>query len=51
MARVPTPRPSFTVPTRIGAGEGVHHTWGDPSAGFVHDEVLISSGTLHALIF
>ena len=51
MARTPTPRPAFTSPTRIAAGAGVHHTWGDASAGFVHDEVLLSSATLHALIF
>lgn len=51
MARKPTPRPTFDLPTRIPAGGGVHHTWGDASAGFVHDEVLLSSAHLHALIF
>ena len=51
MARRPTPRPTFDLPTRIPAGAGVHHTWGDQGAGFVHDEVLVSSAHLHALIF
>lgn len=51
MARRPTPRPVFTEPTHLPAGAGVHHTWGDADAGHVHDEVLLSSLDLHALIF
>lgn len=51
MPRRPTPRPVFTEPTHLPADAGVHHTWGDTDAGHVHDEVLLSSLDLHALIF
>lgn len=50
-ARRSTPRPSYDHPTVIRPPEVTHHLWGDDEAGYVGDEVLISSGTLHALIF
>jgi quercetin dioxygenase-like cupin family protein len=46
-----TPRPSYDRPTVIRPPDVTHHLWGDDEAGYVGDEVLVSSGKLHALIF
>ena len=46
-----TPRISYTRATVIRAGAAVRHRWGDQSAGYVEDEVFISSRLLHSIIF
>jgi quercetin dioxygenase-like cupin family protein len=46
-----TPRVSYAAPTRVRAGEARRHRWGDDASGYVEDEVIISSGLLHAIIF
>jgi len=51
MARRATPRPEYDQPTVLRPPNVIHHLWGDDESGFVGDEVLLSSGTLHALIF
>ncbi len=51
MARRATPRPEYTHPTVIRPADVVRHLWGDEEAGFVGDEVLLSSQLLHGLIF
>ena len=51
MARRPTPRPEYDQPTVLRPPNVIHHLWGDDESGYVGDEVLLSSGTLHALIF
>ena len=51
MSRRATPRPSYDGPTVIRPPDVTHHLWGDEEAGYVGDEVLVSSGELHALIF
>lgn len=51
MARRPTPRPTYPLPTVIRPDEVTRHLWGDETSGFVGDEVLVSSSRLHALIF
>jgi uncharacterized cupin superfamily protein len=51
MVRRNTPRPSFDAPALITPANVTRHLWGDDEAGYVGDEVLLSSGTLHALIF
>jgi len=50
-ARRSTPRLSYDGPAVIRPPEVTHHLWGDADAGYVGDEVLVSSGKLHALIF
>ncbi len=51
MARRPTPRPTFDRPTVLRPAEMVQHLWGDEGAGYVGDEILLSSAKLHVLIF
>jgi quercetin dioxygenase-like cupin family protein len=51
MARRSTPRPTYDRPTVIRPPFVVHHLWGDEEAGYVGDEVLLSSQKIHALIF
>jgi quercetin dioxygenase-like cupin family protein/mannose-6-phosphate isomerase-like protein (cupin superfamily) len=50
-ARRSTPRPSYDGPAVVRPPEVTHHLWGDADAGYVGDEVLVSSAKLHALIF
>jgi quercetin dioxygenase-like cupin family protein len=50
-ARRSTPRPSYDGPVVVRPPEVTHHLWGDAEAGYVGDEVLVSSRKLHALIF
>jgi len=51
VARRSTPRPSFDRPTVLRPPDVVHHLWGDDTAGYVGDEILLSSANLHVLIF
>jgi quercetin dioxygenase-like cupin family protein len=51
VSRRPTPRPTYDSPALLPADSYVRHLWGNDESGFVGDEVLISSETLHALIF
>ncbi len=51
MNRRATPRPVYDSPAVIRPSDVTRHLWGDEISGYVGDEVLISSGTLHALIF
>jgi quercetin dioxygenase-like cupin family protein len=51
VSRRSTPRPSYDGPTVIQPAKVAHHLWGDAEAGYVGDEVLVSSRKLHALIF
>jgi quercetin dioxygenase-like cupin family protein len=51
MTRRATPRPVYDNPAIIRPPDVTRHLWGDETSGYVGDEVLISSGTLHALIF
>lgn len=51
MARRPTPRPEYDQPAVLRPPDVIHHLWGDEGSGYVGDEVLLSSQSLHALIF
>jgi quercetin dioxygenase-like cupin family protein len=51
MARRATPRPTYDAPGVIRSADCVRHLWGDPTSGYVGDEVLLSSSLLHVLIF
>lgn len=46
-----TPRPIYNEPTVIPASGKTRHLWGDATAGFVLDRVLLSSERLHVLDF
>ena len=47
----PSPRPAFDAPTAIREGDAVHHVWGDEEAGFVEDQIYVSSQLIHAIVF
>ncbi|MFM9050075.1 MAG: cupin domain-containing protein [Actinomycetota bacterium] len=51
MARRATPRPVYAQPQAITTDSVTRHLWGDAESGYVGDEVLLSTDTLHALIF
>ena len=51
MGRRATPRPEYDQPQIITPDSVVRHLWGDEESGYVGDEVLLSTGLLHALIF
>jgi len=51
MVRRATPRPVYTQPQVITTDSVTRHLWGDSESGYVGDEVLLSTDTLHALIF
>lgn len=51
MARRATPRPVYDQPEVVTPESVTRHLWGDDASGFVGDEVLLSTETLHALIF
>jgi quercetin dioxygenase-like cupin family protein len=51
MARRATPRPVYDQPHVVTSTNVTRHLWGDAASGFVGDEVLLSTDTLHALIF
>jgi quercetin dioxygenase-like cupin family protein len=47
----PSPRPAFSEPTQISSRSAVRHIWGDPGSGEVTDQIYVSSGFIHALVF
>lgn len=51
MARRATPRPVFDQPHVVTMDNVTRHLWGDAESGHVGDEVLLSTDTLHALVF
>lgn len=51
MTRRSTPRPTYATPTLVRAADAPRHRWGDEVAGYVDDEVLLSTDKLHGLVF
>jgi quercetin dioxygenase-like cupin family protein len=47
----PSPRPTFSEPTPIRAGDAVQHVWGDEESGLVQDWIYVSSERIHAIVF
>jgi mannose-6-phosphate isomerase-like protein (cupin superfamily) len=47
----PSPRPVFSVPTKISAQSATRHIWGDDAAGQVADWIYASTDRLHCLVF
>jgi quercetin dioxygenase-like cupin family protein len=51
MARVPSPRPSYSGPTHIPYERATRHLWGDGVSGKVADWIYVSSDKIHNLVF
>lgn len=51
MGYSPSPRPTFSEPTRIAYAEVTRHLWGDEASGRVADWIYVSSDKVHQLLF
>jgi quercetin dioxygenase-like cupin family protein len=51
MSDNPMPRPDFTEPTRVAAGQGAQYLWGDATSGEVPVQTLVWSEHLHCGLF
>ena len=48
---VPSPRPTFDVPTLVRRSEVTRHVWGDRQSGLVGDWLYASTGKIHVIEF
>lgn len=47
----PSPRPTFDHPVALRRSDTTHHIWGDEESGEILDEIYVSSGKIHQLLF